>query len=70
MDEKYIEILKNHAYEGVEITPNSNLFEDLGISSLGMFSVICELENVFGAKINVMELVDVKTVEQLYNKFN
>ena len=70
MDKTFIEILKNNAYEGVEITPESNLFDDLGISSLGMFTVICEIESKFGKKINVMELVEVKTVKQLYDKIN
>ena len=70
MDKTFIEILKNNAYEGVEITAESNLFDDLGISSLGMFTVICEIESKFGKKINVMELVEVKTVKQLYDKIN
>ena len=70
MNEKFIEILKNNAISGVEITPESNLFNDLGISSLGMFSVVCEIEKEFNVKFNVMELVDVKTVIELYNKFN
>ena len=70
MNEKFIEILKNNAISGVEITPESNLFNDLGISSLGMFSVVCEIEKEFNVKFNVMELVDVKTVLELYNKFN
>ena len=70
MNKKFLEILQNNAVEGVEITPDSNLFEDLGISSLGMFNVIYEIENELGVRINVMELIDVKTVEELYKKFN
>lgn len=70
MNEKFIEILKNNAISGVEIKPESDLFNDLGISSLGMFSVVCEIEREFNVKFNVMELVDVKTVLDLYNKFN
>ena len=68
MNKKFLEILQNNAVEGVEITPDSNLFEDLGISSLGMFNVIYEIENELGVRINVMELIDVKTVEELYKK--
>jgi acyl carrier protein len=70
MNKKFLEILQNNAVEGVEITPDSNLFEDLGISSLGMFNVIYEIENELGVRINVMELIDVKTVEELYKKFD
>ncbi|MBO5713451.1 MAG: acyl carrier protein [Clostridia bacterium] len=68
MDSKFLEILKNNAVEGVEITLESNLFEDLGISSLGMFNVIYEIENEMGVRVNVMDLINVKTVEQLYQK--
>ena len=69
MDAKFIEILKENAVEGVEIKNDSDLFEDLGISSLGMFNVIYEIENQLGVRINVMDLINVKTVEQLYDKF-
>ena len=69
MDEKFIAILQENAVEGVEIKPDSDLFDDLGISSLGMFNVIYEIENQLGVRINVMELINVKTVGQLYNKF-
>jgi acyl carrier protein len=69
MDAKFIEILKENAVEGVEIKNDSDLFEDLGISSLGMFNVIYEIENQLGVRINVMDLINVKTVKQLYDKF-
>ena len=68
MDSKFLQILKNNAVEGVEITKDSLLFEDLGISSLGMFNVIFEIENEMGVRVNVMDLIEVKTVEQLYKK--
>ena len=68
MDSKFLEILTNNAVEGVEIKNDSLLFEDLGISSLGMFNVIFEIENEMGVRVNVMDLIEVKTVEQLYQK--
>ena len=70
MDNKFLEILKNNAVEGVEITKDSFLFEDWGISSLGMFNVIFEIENEMGVRVNVMDRIEVKTVEQLYQKIN
>ncbi len=69
MDEKFIELVKNYSVNEVEITESSGLFGDLGISSLGMFSLVCDLEAAYGVKINIIELIEVKTVGQLYKKF-
>ena len=68
MDSKFLEIIKNNCVEGVLVTENSNLFDDLCVSSLGMFSLVCELEEAYDIKINVMDLVNVKTVKDLYEK--
>lgn len=69
MEDKFIEILKNHSISDVEITEESTFLTDLGISSLGMFSMVCELEEAYGKKINVMGLINVKKVGQLYKIF-
>ena len=69
MEEKFIEIVKNYAVSDADIQENSVLLGDLGISSLGMFSMVCDLEEAYGTKISVMSLLNVTTVGQLYKKF-
>ncbi len=69
MEEKFIEIVKNYAVSDADIQENSGLLGDLGISSLGMFSMVCDLEEAYGTKISVMSLLNVTTVGQLYKKF-
>ncbi len=69
MDEQFIELIRKYTASDIEIIETSNLRDDLGISSLGMFSLVCEMEQVYNKKINIIELVNVKTIGQLYKIF-
>ena len=69
MEEKFINVLKKFAVSDIEITESSHFLNDLGISSLGMFSMVCELEKAYDKKINIMSLINIKTVGQLYKIF-
>lgn len=69
MEDKFIDILKKYSVSDVEITKDSTFLNDLGISSLGMFSMVCELEEAYNKKINIMGLINVKKVGQLYKIF-
>lgn len=69
MEEKFVEVIRKYSISDVEITEKSNFLNDLGISSLGMFSMVCELEEIYGKKINIMGLINVKNVGQLYKIF-
>lgn len=69
MEEKFVEVIRKYSISDVEITEKSNFLNDLGISSLGMFSMVCELEEIYGKKINIMGLIYVKNVGQLYKIF-
>lgn len=69
MEDKFVDILKKYSVSDVEITKDSTFLNDLGISSLGMFSMVCELEEAYNKKINIMGLINVKKVGQLYKIF-
>lgn len=69
MEDKFLDILKKYSVSDVEITKDSTILNDLGISSLGMFSMVCELEEAYNKKINIMGLINVKKVGQLYKIF-
>ncbi len=65
---KVFEIIKRFTAEGVEIREDSEFFNDLGLSSLEMMSLILALEEELETKINIMELVGIKTVGELVRK--
>ena len=69
MEEKFVEVIRKYSISDVEITEKSNFLNDLGISSLGMFSMVSELEEIYGKKINILGLINVKNVGQLYKIF-
>jgi acyl carrier protein len=69
MKNEFVEVIKKYAYVGAEIKEESVLHKELGISSLGMFSMISELEELYGVRFNIMDFISVKTVGQLYAKF-
>lgn len=60
MEEKSIDILKKYSVSDVEITKDSIFLNDLGISSLGTFYIVCELEEAYNKKIDIMGLINVK----------
>ena len=71
MDKKeIIDVIQQHVETNVEITEDSQFFNDLGLSSLSMFSLFCELEEKTGKKINIMDFVGLKTVGELIAKIN
>lgn len=68
MEDKIIEIIKQHTEDGVNVTENSELFGDLGLSSLDMLTLIFSIEEKIEAKISIMDFVGIKTVGDLIHK--
>ena len=62
MLEKLSDILAEYLGEKVEITPETVLLSDLGISSFDLIQFICTLEEEFNVEISDRELRNFKTV--------
>lgn len=69
MDSEVVKIINKFAIKGVEVKKDSLLFEDLGLSSLDMVSIIFDLEAKFNKKCNIMDFKNVKTAGQLAEVF-
>ena len=71
MDQDFIDILKKHIRnKEVEIKDDSNLLLDLGLSSLGLYLTVSELEKFYDIKIDYRLFSGVKTVKDLYTIVN
>lgn len=63
--EKVIEIIRDGIdYEG-EITPEMNLIEEIGLSSLESMVLIGELESEFGIELPISEVKTVSNIGEL-----
>ncbi|GAA0468918.1 MULTISPECIES: acyl carrier protein [Tatumella] len=59
--------LKNIADSGVEITPDSDLINDLGLESVRVLDLLMMLEDKLDISIPINILLDVRTPRQLLN---
>lgn len=69
MDE-FITILKgiiSRQDNDIDITPDSHLIRDLGVSSLEMMMIICKIEDYYNIKISLNDLQKAQTVLDLFN---
>ncbi|MBA7524728.1 Acyl carrier protein [subsurface metagenome] len=53
--------------EKERIVPDANLRDDLEIESLDFVDIAVEIEREFGFKIKGEDMIDVKTLDDLYN---
>lgn len=65
MNEKLLEIIKKNLTFDVQIAEESRLREDLGLTSLNMIVIVCELEDTMKIALNYLTLGRVKTVGDL-----
>ena len=70
MEDKIIALIRQRLEEDVEITENSDFFNDLGLSSLDMATLFFSIEDEIGVQINVMDLIGIKKVGELIQKIN
>ena len=70
MEDKIIALIRQRIEDDVEITENSDFFNDLGLSSLDMATLVFSIEDETGVQINVMDLIGIKTVGELIRKIN
>ncbi len=50
-----------------QITPTANLKDDLEIESLDFVDIVVIIEKDFGFKVNSEEMVDIRTLQDLYD---
>ena len=70
MEDKIIALIRQRLEEDVEINENSDFFNDLGLSSLDMATLVFSMEDEIGVKINVMDLIGLKSVGELIQRIN
>lgn len=64
--EKVINLVADHlGLEAQDITPASNIKEDLGADSLDMVELVMKLEEEFGLKIAEEELQKITTIQEI-----
>ncbi|MCH4040260.1 MAG: acyl carrier protein [Lachnospiraceae bacterium] len=64
--EKVIDIIKDTLkFDDKEITPQMDLFKDLGVDSLDAVELVMALEEAFGVQIPDEELPKLNTVETI-----
>ena len=68
--EEFIKMIKGSISlndEELVITPEMELINDIGMTSLDMMVVVLEIERKYNIKIPLEKLVKVKTVSNLYS---
>lgn len=68
--EEFIKLLENSISlkdKQLVITPEMELISDIGMTSLDMMVVVIEIENKYNTKLPLKELINVKTVMDLYS---
>ena len=68
MLEKLTEILEEYLGEKVEITPETELLSDLGMSSFDLIQLVCTIEEEFGIEILDRALKNIKTVGDVMSR--
>lgn len=58
-------LLANPKIENV--TPQSNLVTDFGLSSLDLAEIVCDIEDEFDLEIPEKDLVRIKTIQDIYD---
>jgi acyl carrier protein len=49
------------------VTPQSNLVTDFGLSSLDLAEIVCDIEDEFDLEIPEKDLVRIKTLQDIYD---
>ncbi len=65
MFERVVGILKEHCESGCEITMDSALLDDLGLSSLDILNLVAEFEDEFDIDIPDRVIPSIHTVEDI-----
>ena len=62
---KIIEVIKESTETEITLTPETELFADMGLSSVEVVVMLGDLEDAFGIDIPAADIRDVRTVGEL-----
>ena len=62
---KIIEVIKESTETEITLTPETELFADMGLSSIEVVVMLGDLEDAFGIDIPAADIRDVRTVGEL-----
>lgn len=62
--DKVVEIIKNQ-FDIDEVSPETNLMEDLGSDSIGLLELVMEIEEEFNLEIDDSQLGNIKTIQDV-----
>ncbi|NMB10249.1 MAG: acyl carrier protein [Tissierellia bacterium] len=62
--DKVVEIIKNQ-FDIDEVSPETNLMEDLRSDSIGLLELVMEIEEEFNLEIDDSQLGNIKTVQDV-----
>ncbi len=66
MEEKVIEIIcKYQKIDPKNVTPQSNLMKDIGLSSFDVINLVCSFEEEFDVEIPDRSITSVRTIEDV-----
>lgn len=65
--ERIKEMIEEIIREKTEISPETRLMSDLGLDSLDIIELICDLEDEYDIEIDEVEREKIKTVAELVN---
>ena len=65
--EKIIEVIKESTETEITLTPETELFADMGLYSVEVVVMLGDLEDAFGIDIPAADIRDVRTVGELSN---
>jgi len=68
LDKKIIKIIEENIENYVDVSPDSDLVEDLGADSFSILMIINALEEEFNILINEDDFKDIKTVLNIIEK--
>lgn len=66
MKEKVLKILMTNP-KITEVSNESNLLLDFGLTSLDLAEVVCDIEDEFDIEIPEKDLIKIKTVNDIFN---
>lgn len=62
---KIIEVIKESTETEMTLTPDTELFADMGLSSVEVVVMLGDLEDVFGIDISAADIRNVRTIGEL-----
>ena len=64
---KIIDVIEKSTETELELTPDTEIFADMGLSSVEVVVMLGDLEDAFGISIPDEELANMKTVGDIFN---